>query len=170
MKFFTQVSNCLFRNWVYRDDVQDIPEPFHRLLYRYSTLHNRRPRNDAPSTFFPSLEILSEVGGMSGPLTSLLAHLYSRMEGIQHAYQYDLCLQPLLKSVHFLSHIFVLTGLYICVLGRPLIHDICTWLPIQYGNLNYLLNGCFFDTLPFNKTKTFIETKVTAMKLQGFNR
>jgi hypothetical protein len=41
--------------------------------------------------------------------------------------------------------------------------------PKLYDNLNYLSNVNSFGSLTFNKTKTFIETKVTAMKLQGFN-
>jgi hypothetical protein len=41
--------------------------------------------------------------------------------------------------------------------------------PIRYDNLNWLWNVSSYGSSTFNKTKTFIETKVTAIKLQGFN-
>ncbi len=43
-----------------------------------------------------------------------------------------------------------------------------TSLPKRYDNLNCLLNVNSYDNLTFDKIKTFIETKVIAMKLQGF--
>ena len=48
-------------------------------------------------------------------------------------------------------------------------HDNDISLPIQYDKLNYLLYENFFYILPYNKFKIFIETKVTAISLQGFN-
>ena len=39
----------------------------------------------------------------------------------------------------------------------------------KYYNLNYLLNENASDILPFNKAKTFIEKKLSAMKLKSFN-
>jgi len=78
MKFFkvTLISSFLFLNWAYHDDVQDTPEPSHRLYSLYSKL---------------------------------------------------------------------------------------------YDNSDCLLYENFCDKYPYSKSKTFIETKVTAMKLQGFN-
>jgi len=43
------------------------------------------------------------------------------------------------------------------------------WSPKQCDSLNYLLNEKYFDIPSLNKFSTFMETKVTAMKLQGFN-
>ncbi len=106
---------------------------------------------------------------MSDPLVSLPIYLYSMMEGTQHAYEHDPCSQHPLEYAHFQNYISVSTnhdsdaGHRLEELGIDIL-----W-PIQYGNLNCLSNVNSFGSLSFNKTKTFIETKVTAMKLQGFN-
>jgi len=90
-------------------------------------------------------------------------------ENIQCVYECDPCLLRPLKYVHSQNYISVLTNHDIDI-EYPLLkldNDILS--PIQYDNLNCLLNVNSFGILSFNKTKTFIETKVTAMKLQGFN-
>jgi hypothetical protein len=102
-------------------------------------------------------------------LISSPIHIYSMTVGILCAYEYDLYLQLLLEYEHSLNYISVLTN-HDNDVGYPLVkqdNDILS--PKPYGNLNYLLNVNSFSILAFSKTKTFIETKVTAMKLQGFN-
>ena len=175
MEFFiivlilTALSNSLSLNWVYPYDVQDIPEPFHQLYYRCSKHQSQLPRNDGPNTFYQAQEIPVGEAAKNGLLISLQGYLYSKRGDIQHAYGDDLCLLRLSISEHFHYRIFVSVYPYI-FLGRLLsIHGTCILLPKQYGNLNYLPSGNCFDIEPFSKFKTFIETKVSAMKLQGFN-
>jgi hypothetical protein len=92
------------------------------------------------------------------------------MEDTQHAYEHDLYLRLLSEYVHFHYHISELTSRDTFAANLLLKHDNDTLLPKLGDNLNYLLNVNSFDNQTFNKSKTFIETKVTAMKLQGFNQ
>lgn len=171
MKFFpfTPVSNSLSHYWACPYDAQDIPVPSHLLFFPYSKLHSLLPKNDAPNRSFPMPEILAEEVLRIALLTSLPKYLYSMMEDILHAYEYDPCSQLPSKFAHSLHCISVLVILDIYAVNHlsKLYSDIS--LPILYDNLNYLLNVNSCDILPFNKAKTFIETKVTAMELQGFN-
>jgi len=174
MKFFKIVlfialSNSLSPNLVYPYDAQDILAPSHQLFDLCSKLQNQLPKNAFPNTFFPTQEILVEEGAKNDLLISLQEYLYSKMEGIPHACEYGLCLQHLLIFEHFHYHISE-SEYPDNALGDLLLkHDTCTLLPKQHGNLNYLLNENCSDIEPFSKFKTFIETKVSAMKLQGFN-
>ena len=172
MKFFhniTLISSCLFLNWAYPYDVQDIPEPFHQLSYQYSKLHNQQPKNAYPNTAYLNWEIPAVTFLMSDLSASLPKHLYSKMEETQHAYGHDPCLQLLLIYEHFQNYIFGLVNRDIDFEHRLAKQHIGILLPIQYGNSNWLSNVNSCDSLAFYKTKTFIETKVTAIKLQSFN-
>lgn len=175
MKFFIIVlslialSNSLFLNWVYPYGVQDIPEPSHQLYYQYSKRQSLLPKNAVPNISFPILEIPVVEGGKNGLLISSQGYLDLMTEGILHAYEYGRCLLPLSISEHFRYHIFG-SEYHDTFPGHHLLKQgICTLLPIQYGNLNYLLNENCSGIEPFSKFKTFIETEVSAMKLQGFN-
>jgi len=106
---------------------------------------------------------------MNDPLASLPKHLCSMKVDIQRAYEYDLCSLHLLEYVHFQNYISESTNHDSDVVYRLGEHCNDISLPIQYDNLNYLSNVNSFGSLTFNKSKTFIETKVSAMKLQGFN-
>ncbi len=172
MKFFkvtTLLSSFLFVNLAYPCDVLDTPEPFHPLCYQYSTHHNQQPKSIVPNTSSPTQGIPA-VATLKFVLSiSLQECSHSMRVDIQHAYEYDPYSQHLLKYEHSRYHKSVLEDLDTDVanlLAEPY-ND--TWLPTRYDNINYLWNGNFFDILPFRKFKTFIETKVTAMKLQGFN-
>ncbi len=172
MKFFLKIiliSSCLFLNSAYSCDAQDILEPSHLLSDLYSMHHNQLPKNDEPSTVCLTWGIPVVIDERNDPLISLPKYLYSMTVDTLCAYEYDLCLQLLLKYEHFQSYISVSTNLdndFECHLVKQN-NDILS--PKLYDNLNYLSNVNSFGSLTFNKTKTFIETKVTAMKLQGFN-
>ena len=171
MKFFlyiTLISNCLFPNWAYPYDAQDILEPFHLLSFLYSKHHNLQPKRVDPNIAYSILGILAAKDEMSDLSVSLLIYLCSMKEDTQHAYEHDPYLQLLLEYVHFQNRIPVLTNPDNDA-EYPLEeqnNDILS--PKLDGNLNCLLNGNSCGNLTYNKTKTFIETKVTAMKLQGF--
>lgn len=96
-------------------------------------------------------------------------HLYLLKEDTQPAYEPNLCSQLLLVCARFQNYIFESTNRDSDVEDRLQEHGNDIWSPIRYGNSNYLSNVSSFGSLSFNKTKTSIETKVTAMKLQGFN-
>jgi hypothetical protein len=100
---------------------------------------------------------------------SLPKYLYSKMLDTQRAYEYDPCSQLLSKYVHFLNYISEPTNHDNGVEYLLVKQDNDILLPILNDNLNYLSNANSFGSLTYYKTKTFIETKVTAMKLQGFN-
>jgi hypothetical protein len=171
MKFFnfTPLSNSLSLYWAFLYDVQGIPEPSHLLFCLCSKLHSLLPKNVAPNMSFLRSEIPAEQVLMIALLTSLPIHLYSLMVDIQHAYEYDPCSQLPSKFVHSQHCISVLVNLDICAEHHLLKLYIDISSSILYDNLSYLLNENSCDILTFNKTKIFIETKVTAMKLQGFN-
>ena len=150
MKFFhniTLISSCLFLNWAYPYGLQDIPEPSHLLSYQYSKLHNPQPKSDAPSIACLTWKIPVAEFQMSDLSISLPKYLYSMKVDIQYAYiSHD-------NDVGY----------------HPVKHYIDISSPKLYGNSNSLSNVNSFGNLTSNKIKTFIETKVTAMKLQGFN-
>lgn len=172
MKFLFNIiliSSCLSPNWAYPCDVQGIPEPSHLLSFQYSKLHNLQPKNGDPNIVYPKMETLVVVIEMNDLSFSLPKYLYSKKVGIQCAYEYDLYLQLPSKYEHPPNYRFASTNLDNGAEDRLSERGNGTLSPIQYGNLNYLLNVNSFGALTFNKTKIFIETKVTAMKLQGFN-
>ncbi len=172
MKFFfsiTLISSCLFLNLAYPCDAQDILEPSHLLSYQYSKLHNQLPKNGDPNIACLTWETPVAEAEMYDLSVSLPICLCSMKEDTPREYGHDPCLQHPLEYEHFQNYIFVLVNHdndieYHLVKRRNGILS-----PIQYDNSNCLSNENFFGSLPFNKTKTFIETKVTAIKLQGFN-
>ena len=169
LKDIIQVSSCLSQNLVDPCDAQDIPEPSHQLFCQCSTHHNRLPINDDPNNAYPKQEIPVEEDEMNDLSASLQERLYLMKEGTQHAYEYGPYSQLLSEYERSLNHISELIGHDNDVEGHLLEHHNDTWLPILYGNSDYLLNGNSYGNSTSSKTKTFIETKVAAMKLQGFN-
>jgi len=105
----------------------------------------------------------------SGLSTSLPIHLCSMTEDIQHACEHGLCSLRLSKYGHSPNYISGSTNHDIDVEGRLVKFGNDIWSPKLSGNSNCSLNANSFHNSPSNKIKTFIETKVTAMKLQGFN-
>jgi hypothetical protein len=172
MKFFlnfTLISSCLFPYWAYPCDAQDILEPSHLLSDLYSILHIQQPKNDDPNTVYLTSETLVVKDERNDLLISLPKHLHSMMVGTQRAYEYGLCSQHPLKYGHPQNYISVSTNLDSDFEYLPVKRNNDILLPKINDNLNYLSNVNSCGSLTYNKTKTFIETKVTAMKLQGFN-
>ena len=172
MKFLSniiQISNCLSPNLADPCGVLSILEPSHQLFCQCSKLHSQLPISDDPSNACPKQETLVGEDAMNGLSVSLQVRLYSRKEDIQHECGYDLCSRHLSGYVHSQNRISVPRGPDSGAEDHPLEFHNGTWLPTLYGNSENLLNGNSFDNRPFLKIKTFIETKVTAMKLQGFN-
>ena len=165
----TLLSSFLFVSLAYPCDVQDTPEPFHLLYYPCSTHHNQLPKSVGPNTSSPTQGIPAVTTLRFVLSTSSQEYLYSMMVDIQHAYECGPYSRPLLEYEHSHYHKSVLASLDSDVPNLLGEHYNDTCLTKQYDNINYLWNGNFFDILPFRKFKTFIETKVTAMKLQGFN-
>ena len=91
------------------------------------------------------------------------------MEDTHHEYEHDPYLPHLSKYVHSQHRISVLPNPYNVSEYLPSIHDNDIWLPKLYVLLIDLLNVIFFCILPFSKSIKFLETKVPAIKLQGFN-
>ena len=171
MKFFLTLllSSFLVGSLVDLYGARGIPEPFHPLHYQYSIPHNQLPKNDDPNISFPILEIPAVVVLRNDPLISLQEYLYSTMADIQYACEYDPYLLLLSKYGHSHYRISESKDLDIYVSNHLSEHGNDTSLPKLYDMLDCLLYENSFDTLPYNKSKTFIETKVSAMKLQGFN-
>jgi len=172
MKFFlniTLISSCLFLNWAYPCDAQDILEPSHPLSCQYSKLHNQQPKSGDPniacSTWgIPVAEVVTYDFSVSLPI-----HLYSMKQDTQRACVCGPYLQHPLEYEHSQNYISVSTNHDNHVEYRPVKRHNGILSPIQDDSSNYLSNESSFGSLPFNKTKTFIETKVTAIELQGFN-
>ena len=168
--FLTPESNSLFLHWDDPYDARDTLEPFHQLSFLYSKLHNQQPKNDDPNTVCASQEILVEVDETFAPSISSQTHLCSKKGDTQHGYEHDLCSQRLLVSGHFHYHIFERPNPFCAFVDHLLTQDSGIWSPIPNGQTNDLRYGSSFDIQPYSKATNFIETKVTAMKLQGFNR
>lgn len=108
------------------------------------------------------------IGGRNGLSVSSPNYLYSGTADIQHAYEHGPCSQRPSGYVHSPNRISVPANRDIDAEDRPSKHYNDILSPRLYDNLNCLLNVSSSDIRPFNKTKMFIETKVAAMKLQGF--
>ena len=171
MKFFLilLISSFLVGNSVDLYGARDIPEPSYLLYCPYSKLHSQLPKNDDPNISYLILEIPAEEVLKSDLLAFSQEYLYSTMGGIQYACEYDPCLILLSKCGHSHYHISESKYLDTYVSSRLSKHDNDISLPKLYDMLDYLLYVNSFDILPYCKSKTFIETKVAAMKLQGFN-
>ncbi len=172
MKFFNNVipiSNYLSLSWAYPYGVQDTPEPSHLLSYQCSKHRNQQTKSATPNIACLTWEIHAIAFGMNDILTFLSKHLCSKTEDTQYAYGYDPYSQLLSKYEHSPNYISGLANPDSVVEYLPVKQHIDISLPKQYGNSNWLSNANSFGNLTCNKTKTFIETKVTAMKLQGFN-
>ncbi len=171
MKFFVIILLSSFHGWclAYPDDAQDILEPSHRLYFQYSTHQSQLPRSVSPNTSYLALGIPAAKASRIFPSTFLLIDLLLEMEHTQYACEYDLCLQHLLECGHSRYYKSGLEYLDSEFANRLLEHDSDISLPKQYGNSTDLLYVNSFYILPYNKAKIFIETKVSAMELQGFN-
>jgi len=172
MKFLTniiQISSCLSQNLADPYGAPNILEPSHRLFSQYSKLHNQLPINDDPNNVYLKQGILVGEDEMNVLSTFSQEHLYLRKEDIPHAYGCGLYLQLLSEYERSQNRISESKGHDIDVEGRLSKHHNGTWSPILYDSSNYLSNENFYGIQTFHKTKTFIETKVAAMKLQGFN-
>lgn|SRR5690554_579952 len=172
MKFFlniTLISNCPFLNWAYPYGAQGTLGPSRQLSFQYSKLHNPPPKSADPNIASSVQEIPVAADAMNDPLISLPIYLCSEKEDIRHAYGYGPCSQHLLEYGHSQNYRSGSEDHGSDAGGPHEEQDNDILSPIQYGNSNYLLNESSFDSSTSNKAKTFIETKVTAMKLQGLN-
>jgi len=172
MKFLLniiQISSSPSPSWACPCGARDIPGSFHRLSFRYSMHRSRPPKSDAPNTSCQAQETPFGEAERYGLSTSSPNYLYSGTADIQHAYECGPCSQRPSEYAHSPNHISVPTDHGSDVEGRPSKHYSDILSPRLYDNLNYLLNVSSSDIRPSNKTKIFIETKVAAMKLQGFN-
>jgi hypothetical protein len=171
MKFFyfTQISNSPFQNWAFPDDVQDTLEPFLQLSAQYSMLHIQLPRNDAPNISVSVEEIRFEEYAKFDLLTSSPSYSRLVMEDIQREHEHDPCSQLPLRFEHSHYCISELSNHGFVAGYRLVKHDNDTSSPIPDERTSCLHYGLSFDNQPYCKSMNFIETKVAAMKLQGFN-
>jgi len=171
MKFFKSIllSSFPLENLVFPGDAPDIPVPSHQLYFPYSRHQSLLPRNDVPNIASLFLEILAVATLMSDLLASLPSRLCSMTVNIPHACVHDLYLRLPSISLHSLNHISELANPDNEPEDRPLKYGNDISLPKLYEHLTCLLYVNPFDSLPFSKAKKFLETKVAAMKLRGFN-
>ena len=171
MKFFyfTQISNSPFQYWAYPDGVQDTLEPSHQLFALCSKLHSQQPRNAVPSISVSIEEIQPVQVVRYDLLVSSPNYLHSATEDIRHGYEHGLCSQRPLEFEHSHYCKSELSNHEFGVEYRLVKHENDTLSPKPDERIVYLHYGCFCDNLPYCKTMKFIETKVAAMKLQGFN-
>lgn len=130
---------------------------------------SRPPTSDGPNIACPIQETPSATNGKNGLSTSLPKHLRTQKADTPRAYGYGPCSRHPSISVRSRHRIFEQEGHGIALEGHPSISYSDTWSTKLYDNSNYLSNGNSYGNPTFGKSKIFIETKVTAMKLQGFN-
>ena len=171
MKFFNLIplSNYLFVNLVYLDDAPSILEPSRLLYFLYSTLRNQLPKNVFPNISFPILKILVVTSAMFYLLIFLLSRSCLLTANTLPAYARDFYLQLLSKSQRSQNCIFGQANHGTLSEHRLSIHDNDIWSPIRYERSFCLQYANFFNNLPYCKYNNFIETKVAAIKLRGFN-
>lgn len=171
MKFFKfiLISSSLTQYWVYLDGAPSILVPSHLLYSPYSIHQSLQPRNADPNIVSSTQEIPVEDDEKYDLSISLPIYSYSKRENILHECERDLCSQHPLIYEHSLCYKFELSSHDNELEYHLLIHDNGTLSPKLYEpsyDLRYV-NSC--DILPYCKSMKFIETKVSAMKLQGFN-
>ena len=172
MKFLTniiQISSSLSPNLAGPCGAPNIPGPSHRLFYRYSRHHTQLPTNDGPGNVCPKQGTLAGEDATNGLSAFLQGRLCSTGEDIQHACGCGPCSPHPLVYGRSPNRTSGPKGPDSAVVGLPSAHRGDVWSPTLCGNSNYLSNGNSCGNPPFHKTKTFIETKVAAMKLQSFN-
>ena len=171
MKFFhfILISSYSFGCWACPCGAQGTPEPLHPLYCLYSKPHSLQPKSGAPNTSCSKQETLAGEAVMFDLSISSPKCLYSRRVGTLHEYVHDPYSLHLSESTHSLNCIFEPPSLDIVLEHPPSTHDNDTLSPKLYGLLSDSLNGILFVDIPFCKSMKFIETKVPAMKLQGFN-
>ena len=172
MKFFNLIliSNYPFHYWAYPGGALGTLEPSLPLCYRYSTHRNLPPRSVAPNTSFPKQGTPAGESGMSSPSTSSRGHLCSMTEGTQRDCAHGLYLQLPLVSEHSLCYISAQLNLDSEPEHLLSVHGNDTSSPTQCVRSLDLRNASLSCMIPFCKSIKFIETKVPAMKLQGFNQ
>jgi len=171
MKFLslTQISSSPFQYWAFPYDAQDILEPSHLLFDLYSMLHNQQPRNADPNISVSVEETQFAVSVKSDLSTSLPTYSHSGTVDIQHVREHGLYSQLPLKFEHSHYYKSELSNHGFFSEYHLVEHDNDTSSPTLSERTFYLHYGWFFDNRPYRKSMKFIETKVAAMKLQGFN-
>ena len=172
MKFFNliPISSYPFHYWAYPGGALGTLEPSLPLCYRYSTRRNPPPRSVAPNTSYPKQGTPAGESEMSSPSTSSPEHLCLMTVGTLRECAHGLYLQLLSVSEHSLCYISAQLNLD-SEPERPLsIHGNDTSSPTRCGHSFDLQNASLSCMIPFCKSMKFIETKVPAMKLQGFNQ
>jgi hypothetical protein len=171
MKFFNAnlISIPLFRYSAHHDDVQDILEPSLPLYSLYSMPHILSPKNVAPNISSPILETPVVKAVRSCPLVVSPIHSRSSMVDIPHVYAHGLYSQPPSVSLRLQHYIFESLNHGTFFEHLLAIRDTCILSPIQCAPSTSLQNVNSSYMYPFRKFTKFIETKVTAIKLQGFN-
>ncbi len=169
LQYVTPKSSCPSSSWACPCGVQDILGPSHPLSYRYSMRHSQRPRNVGPSISSPERETPFAGAWRNDPSASLPEYSRSGKVGIPRAYGYGRRLPPLSGYGRSPHRIPVPADHGNDVADRLSIPCSDISSPKQYDSSDYLSNVNSFGSSTSNKAKTFIETKVTAMKLQGFN-
>lgn len=171
MKFFNIIPLSNFRPeyLAYPYDVPSTLVPFHLLCYLYSMHRIQLPRNAFPNIFSPILEILSVTLWMFSLLIASLSYLCLLMVDIRYAYAHGPYSQLLLESSHSHYYRFVPVNRDIVPERLLLTHDNDIWSPKQCEHLANLQYENSFEDLPYRKFRAFIETKVAAIKLRGFN-
>lgn len=169
MKFSIPISNRSSLYLDFHDDVQGTPEPFHRLYDRYSKHRSQLPKSVGPNISCVTQDTLVGGDGRCNSLAFSPTDSHSWKEDIQHAYEHDLYSQPLLGFEHFHCYISESASPGNALEYRRVKQHNDTWLPKQCDNLDYLQYETYDDILTYCKDKSFIQTKVAAMKLQGFN-
>ena len=173
MKFFNHttipISSRYWESWAYHYDDSDIPEPFHPLCFPYSRHHNQPPKSVVPNSASLDWDTLVANDGSCGLSISSPSYLYSETEDILCEYEHDPCLPLPSRSSHFLHYISELSNRDNETGHLLAIHDNDIWLSILHERLGDLYYENYSYTLPWSKDNKFIETKVAAMKLRGFN-
>ena len=171
MKFFDIIplSNFQFECSACPCDVPNTLVPSHRLCFRYSKLRIRSPRNGVPNIASLIPGILAVTLWMSFPLIALPSYLYSMMADIRYACARGPYLLLLLEFLHSHYYRFVPVNRDTEAEYPLLTHGNDTSLPRLCEHLANLQYENSFEYLPYSKFRTFIETKVAAIKLRGFN-
>ena len=169
MKFSMSISNRNLLYSDYPDDAQDTLEPSHRLCALYSRHHILSPKSVDPNIFCATLDTLVEDDEKYAPLTSLPEDSHSLRANTQRACEHDPYLQLLLRFGHFHCYKFGSANRDNAPEYLPAKPDNDTSLPKQCGNSDCLQYERYDDIQTYCKGRKFIQTKVAAMKLQGFN-
>ena len=165
LKSIIRISSCPSRNLTYPCGAPSIPRLFYQLFYQYPMYYNQQPKGDGTTNILPIRRApVAEDLSYFSPV-----NLFPTRENILYEHKYDSSSQHPSEYALYLNRISGKKGLYSNTVNLPIERHSDNSSLFLCDDSNDLLNANSYGTRPLHKIITFIETKVTTVKLLGLN-